>query len=91
MNKLVVSKSIKSKKNFLEFNLHSILRPFNVLSNFPFTTGETMGDDYLKTWYVRVVLPFAKRLNAEDVRTLGNIRKVSKLHRMITYCPAPLP
>ena len=33
---------------------HNILRLFDVLPNFPFTTSETMGDYYLSTWYIRV-------------------------------------
>ena len=31
-----------------------ILRLFDVLPNFPFTTSETMGDYYLYTWFIRV-------------------------------------
>ena len=57
------------------------------LPNFPFTTSETMGDYYLQTWYIRVASRVAERLN--DLRKLGNIRKVSKLHRMIAQCPVP--
>ena len=30
-------------------HFHNILRLFDVLSNFPFTTSETMGDYYLQT------------------------------------------
>ena len=54
-------------------HFHNILRLF-VLPSFSFTTNETMHDYDLQTWYIRV----AKRL-----RKLGNIRKVSELHRMI--------
>ena len=32
-----------------------------------------------------------ERLKIEDLRKLGNIRKVSKLHGMIALCPAFLP
>ena len=42
-------------------HFHNILRLFNVLSNFPFTTSETMGDYYLQTWYLRVASGVAKR------------------------------
>ena len=38
---------------------HNILRLFDVLLNFPFTTSETMHDCYLQTRYIRV----AERLN----------------------------
>ena len=30
-------------------------------------------------------------LRLKDLRKLGNIRKVSKLHRMIAQCPVPPP
>ena len=33
----------------------------------------------------------AEQLKAQDLRKLGNIRKVSKPHRMIAQCPAPPP
>ena len=42
--KLVVNKKIKSKRNFADNQFHNILRLFDVLPNFPFTTSETMGD-----------------------------------------------
>ena len=61
-------------------HFHNILRLFGVLKIFPFTTSETMRDYYLQTWHVRV----AKRLMTWDVRKLGNIRRVSKPHRMIS-------
>ena len=35
-------------------NFHNILRLFDVLPNFPFTTSEAMRDYYLQTWYIRV-------------------------------------
>ena len=41
---------------------HNILRLFNVLTNVPLTTSETMGDYYLQTWYIRVVSQVAERL-----------------------------
>ena len=62
---------------------HNILRLFDVLTNFPFTKSETMHNYYLKTRNIRV----AERLKIQDLRKLGNIRKVSKPHRMIAQCP----
>ena len=47
------------------------------------TTGETMGNYYLSTWYIRVASQVAKQFNTYDLRKLGNNRKVSKLHRMV--------
>ena len=34
-----------------------IYRDFNVVTNFPFTTSETMRDYYSQTWYIRVAFP----------------------------------
>ena len=62
---------------------HFILRLPDVLQSFPFTTSETMCDYYLQTWYIQVASRFAERPLSWDVRKLGNIRKLSKLHRMI--------
>ena len=62
---------------------HNISRLFDVLPNFSFTTSEIMREYYLQTWYVPVASRVAKQLKSYDVRKLGNIRKVSKLHRMI--------
>ena len=66
---------------------HNILRLFDVLPNFSFTTSETMGDYYLQIWYIRVASRVAKQLKTKDLRKLGRIRKVSKFHRMIVQCP----
>ena len=62
---------------------HNILRLFDVLPNFPFTISKTMPDYYLQTPYTRIVSKDAERLETWDFRKLGNIRKMSKLHRMI--------
>ena len=40
---------------------------------------------------MRVASRVPKRLKTWDLRELGNIRKVSKLIRMIAQCPVPLP
>ena len=37
--------------------------------------------------YVRVASPVAERIKTQDLRRLGNNRKVSKRHRMIDQCP----
>ena len=37
----------------------------------------------LINWYLRDASPVAKRLKTKDVRKLGNIRKISKLHRNV--------
>ena len=48
---------------FSSYNrFYNILRLFDVLINFPFTTSETIRDYYLKTWCIRIALRVAKRL-----------------------------
>ena len=59
------------------------LQSFSYSTNFPFTTSETMYDYYLQTWYIRVSSRSAERLKAEDLMKLGNIRKLSKLDKII--------
>ena len=41
---LAVNKDIKAKENFGENQLHNILRLFDVLATFHFTTSETIRD-----------------------------------------------
>ena len=53
------------------------------IRKFPFTTSEAMRDYYSKTWYIRVASRFDQGLKTCNLGKLGNIRKVSKLHRMI--------
>ena len=66
-------------KNYFRY----VLRFFDVLPNFPFTTSEIIQDYYLYTAYVQVLLRVAERLKTYDLWKLGNIRKVPKLPRMI--------
>ena len=62
---------------------HNILRFFDVLPNFRFSTSETMRDYYLQTCYIRVASQVGERLKTYDLSKLGNIKKVSKLYKMI--------
>ena len=64
---------------------------FDAWTNFPFTTSETMHDYYLQTWYIQVARRVAERLKTHDLRKLGNIKKMSKPHRMIPQCVVPPP
>ena len=64
-------------------HFHDILRLFDVLPNFAFTTNEMTRDYYLETWYIRGASRVAERLNTYDYRKLGNVRKVYKPQRMI--------
>ena len=43
-------------------SFYNILRLFDVLLNFLFTTSEIICDYYLYTWYIRAASPVAKRL-----------------------------
>ena len=80
----------KTSKSFHEGlshnHFHNVLRLFDALPNFPFTTSEKMRDYYFQPWYIRVDSRVAKRLKTLNLRKLRNIRKVSKPHRMITQC-----
>ena len=60
------------------------MRLFDVLPNFNFTPSEPMGDYYISKSYIGVASRVAERLNTWELKKLGNIRKVSKLHRMST-------
>ena len=92
------------KTVFIYKHFHNILRLFDVLSNFRFSTSKTMCDYYLQTLYIRVASQVAERLSRSEIRKLGNISKVSKLyeirkyqqmvyklHSMIPQCAVPLP
>ena len=59
------------------------MRPFDVSPNFPFRISEIMRDYYLQTWYIQVASRVAEQFKTWDLRKLGNIGKMSKLHRMI--------
>ena len=43
-------------------HFHNILRLFDALPNFPFTTSETMRDYYLQALYIQVASRVAERL-----------------------------
>ena len=40
-------KTYNVEENFTDIHFHNILRLFDVLANFPYTTSETMPDYYL--------------------------------------------
>ena len=76
-------KTSKGKQNFPDNQFHNTVRLFYVLANFSFTTSETIGDFYLETCYIGISSQVAKGLETEDLRKIGKIKKLSKLHRMI--------
>ena len=47
LTNLVINENIKSKRNLADNQFHNILRLFDVLPNFPFTTSETVSYYYL--------------------------------------------
>ena len=67
------------------------MRVFDVAPNFPFTTGEMMGDYYLQTCNIKVASRVAKQLKTYDLKKLENTGKVPKLHRMMALWPGLLP
>ena len=74
---------MKAKENFADNQFYNILRLFDVLPNSPFTPDETTCDYYLSTWYIRVASGVANGFKTDGLGKLGNIKKLSKLHRMI--------
>ena len=69
--------------------MHNILRLFDVLPNLTYTTSETIRDSYLQKWYIRVASRVAHRLKIKDPRELGNIRRVSKPHKIAAQRQSP--
>ena len=68
----MVIKTWEAKKNFTHNEFINILRLFDALPNFD-----------LRTWSIRVASRVAKQLKIYDLKKLVNVRRVSKLHRMI--------
>ena len=66
----------------LQTHFYIILRFFDVLPNFHFIQIETMCYYYLQTWYSQNASQVAERFKTQDLGKVGNIRKVSKLHRI---------
>ena len=60
----------------------------DVLLNFAFTTSET---NSIMTYKYGIYKLPQELPNDLTLRELGNIRKVSKLHRMTAQCPVLLP
>ena len=54
--------SVSCSEILRDNDFHNVLRLFDVLPNFLFTTRETMGDYHLQRWYIRVASLVAKRL-----------------------------
>ena len=82
-NLAVNKKNIIPQENFADNQFDNILRLFDVLPNSPFTTNENMWDYYLSTWYIRVASGVAKHFKTGDLGKSENIKKLSKLYRMI--------
>ena len=87
----LLTKILKAKENFPDNHCHNIQRLFDILPNFPFTTSETMCNYYLYTGYIQFASRVAKRFKTQDLKKLGDIRRVSKLHRIIPQSAVFLP
>ena len=74
-----VNKDVRSKIKFRDNYFNNILGLFDAVPTFLFTTSEMMNYHY---WYTQCI-PVTKQLNTYNLRKLGNISKVSKLHRML--------
>ena len=62
------------------YNLvHNILELYNVLVQIRLIASKTKCDIYYSKLGVRVVSKVAERLKTQDLRKLGNIKKVSNL------------
>ena len=64
--------TIQNTSNFWN-HFHNILRLFNVLPNFPFTTSEAMSNNYLQTWHTKVASRVDEQLKTYDLTKLGDI------------------
>ena len=69
--------------SIIVIHFHNILRLFDVLLSFLFTTNETMRDYYLKNRYIRLASRVAEPLKTQGLRKLRNIRNVLRLTRII--------
>ena len=54
---------------------HNIVRLFDVLPNFPFSTSETMGDYYLQAWYIQVASRVSEQGKTLDLQNYGKSGK----------------
>ena len=68
-------------------HFHNILRLFDVLANFPFTRSEMILIITYKHGIYELPHELPNELAYKDLRRLGNIRKVLKLHSIIAQCP----
>ena len=50
------------------YHFHNILRLYDVLTNFTFTTNEITRDYYLQTWYVQVASRAVEALKTWEIR-----------------------
>ena len=69
-------KKYKLKRKFSDNLGPSICRLFQFLEQFFFTTSETGLDYYHQKVSVRVASRVAERLNTQDLRKLGNFKKI---------------
>ena len=87
----LLEKTWKAKQNFADNHVDDILRVFLWLSKFSF--HHKWKEEWLLVinWNIKVTTRSAKWLKTYDIMKLGNIRKISKLQRLISPCPFLLP
>ena len=68
-------RTLSGKGNYADNSGHNIMRIFDLLPNFPFFTSERKPD-----YYIRVAWQVAERLKTQELRKLGKLKIMSKLH-----------
>ena len=72
-------------------HVHNTLSLFEGSGNLLFTTSKTKHDYISNKLVYTSCLTSCQTTKTQDLRKLGNIKKVSKLYRSIAQCPVPLP
>ena len=94
-----LTESVSNSARYIELNYplllknhgHNIMRIFDVLPHFPFTTSERKSRLLVLNWFIRVASRVSERLKTYDLGKLRKLRITSKLHGSIPWCPVFLP
>ena len=71
---------------------HFILKLFDISSNFSFAKRKLLILGIIsKKWSISVADEAAEGIKTQDLRKLGNSRKISKLCKIIAQCPIVFP
>ena len=77
-------KTLKAKRSFADNHVHNIWRIFESRANFAFPTSEVNRHYLYKLVYTTLTHELPNNLR---LKTLGNIRNILKLHRIIAQFP----